>query len=157
MKPFIGQKGHFYSNNTGDKPEPCEVTRVWSDSCVDLVCESGFRPTSVRVGLEGAAYCFVPDQTPLAQPPIAGYRQLSQAEADLINSIKSSGAVLEQLLAQVKEHLNRQSRTLLDGDDEAAAKRHEAAEPHRWFAMARTDLQTGLMRLVRSVVQPGGF
>ena len=38
-----------------------------------------------------------------------------------------------------------------------AIDRLDAAQPHRWLSMARTDLQTGLMKMVRAVAQPTSF
>lgn len=96
----------------------------------------------------------------IQQPRITGYRQLNPAEAGLINAIKAHGAATQQLLDSVKVHLAAQGAaaemeaTEGRGDEE---DRILAAEPQRWLALARTDMQTGLMRLVRAVAQPGGF
>jgi hypothetical protein len=66
---------------------------------------------------------------------IAGYRDLSQAEIDAMNSFKALGVQLGEAL------------------DAAAAA---GADP-RCIAIARTELQTGLMWAIRSVAKPGGF
>lgn len=83
---------------------------------------------------------------------ISGYRELSQAEIDLMNKIKSKGAELGDLVAEVNEHLKDQ-RTAPDVS-EAEINRIAGAEPARWAAMARTDFQVGIMKLVRAVAQP---
>ena len=67
---------------------------------------------------------------------ISGYRELSQEEIDLINSIKESGALTGDLVAATES---------LDGVD------------HRALSIARTHLQTGFMWLVRAVAKPEGF
>ena len=72
----------------------------------------------------------------LQQPKITGYRQLSQAEAALMNEIKAKGVELGSLVAQ--------SRTLDTLDQ-------------RWVSIGATDLQTGLMALTRAVAQPTTF
>lgn len=89
---------------------------------------------------------------------IKGYRDLSQAEIDLMNRIKTAGAALLDLHAEVVESLVEQRVRI---EREAASENvgarladHIAAEPQRWAAIAKTDIQTGLMALIRSVAQP---
>jgi len=69
-------------------------------------------------------------------PPVTGYRDLTQAEVDLINTIKARGEEIGALVTQVRG---------TDGVDQ------------RWASIAATDFQTGLMALVRSVAQPTTF
>jgi hypothetical protein len=68
--------------------------------------------------------------------PITGYRDLSQDEIDLTNELKELaiqvGAKVDQVFAR-----------------EATDK--------RWAAIGRTDLQTGFMALIRSVLKPTTF
>jgi len=75
---------------------------------------------------------------------ITGYRDLTEAEVDLMNQIKAEGERLNQLVEQV--------RATLPGYDGPVA-----TNPHRWAAMAATDFQTGLMALTRAVAQPTTF
>lgn len=70
------------------------------------------------------------------QPKITGYRQLSEAEAALMNEIKAQGVQLGALV----ERLGHTSD--VDG---------------RWLAIGATDLQTGLMALTRAVARPTTF
>lgn len=101
---------------------------------------------------------------------IKGYRELSQDEIDLMNRIKEKGAEL-QLQAEVARHLgavdgsahNRRAaaHNAQGGSymrpvevDPAVTAHFTVAEPHRWAAIAKTDLQTGIMALVRAVAQP---
>ena len=70
------------------------------------------------------------------QPKITGYRQLSEAEAALMNEIKMKGVEMGELIEKLQD---------TDGLDQ------------RWVSIGATDLQTGLMALVRSVAQPTTF
>ena len=67
---------------------------------------------------------------------IAGYRDLTQGEIDLMNEIKSQGAKLGDLVDKLRQQ---------HGLDQ------------RWISIGATDLQTGLMALVRAVAKPKGF
>ena len=67
---------------------------------------------------------------------ITGYRDLSQEEIDLMNRVKDAGAGLENLIAGMRQ---------VDGID------------GRWLSIAQTDLQKGLMALVRSIAKPTSF
>ena len=67
---------------------------------------------------------------------IKGYRDLSQAEIDLMNEIKAKGVELEELVKKLRA---------TEGLDQ------------RWISIGTTDLQTGLMALVRGVAQPTSF
>lgn len=67
---------------------------------------------------------------------IKGYRELDQAEIDLMNEIKAKGVELGDLVAKLR------GNTGLD---------------QRWVSIGATDLQTGLMALTRAVAQPTFF
>lgn len=67
---------------------------------------------------------------------IKGYRDLTQSEIDMMNQIKEMGCTLGVLVDQLED---------MDCTDK------------RWVAIGKTDLQTGIMSLVRSVAQPGTF
>ncbi len=67
---------------------------------------------------------------------IKGYRDLSQAEIDLMNEIKKKGEEIGELVSQLRS---------AEGIDQ------------RWVSIGATDMQTGLMALVRSVAQPSTF
>ena len=89
---------------------------------------------------------------------IAGYRELSQQEIDLMNRIKAKGAELLELHAELLELIRDQATEKMRATDADAASewdRFQAAEPHRWCAIGKTDIQTGIMALVRAVAQPG--
>jgi hypothetical protein len=89
---------------------------------------------------------------------IKGYRELSQAEIDLMNEIKTKGAELQALLSKVDSHLILQvdmART--PGAPAGEVERISAAQPQRWKSIAATHFQEGLMALTRSVAQPTFF
>lgn len=67
---------------------------------------------------------------------IKGYRELSQAEIDLMNEIKTKGAELGDLVAKLRA---------TDGLDQ------------RWVSIGATHMQEGLMALTRGVAQPTFF
>lgn len=82
----------------------------------------------------GCARGRVADQT-----KITGYRELDEIELGLINKIKE----LANDVGVIVETLSRNADGLdIDG---------------RWVAIARTDLQTGFMALVRAVAKPTSF
>jgi hypothetical protein len=100
---------------------------------------------------------------------ISGYRELSQEEVDLMNRIKAKGAELLVLQAELVGRLSTDlqvkgaaaTQSKLAPNDEASDesvefRRFNHAEPLRWAAIGKTDIQTGIMALVRAVAQPAG-
>lgn len=85
-------------------------------------------------------------------------RELSQEEIDLINQIKAMEKQCLALVNKVQGHLadtyNELDQARRTGSCVEEFNRFNAADPHRWSNIARTDIQTGFMALVRSVVQP---
>lgn len=97
---------------------------------------------------------------------ISGYRELNAEEIALVNTIKAHAAAGEALVEQVRAHLNAQLKGTVPADGDSAAfldlkkadvARMNAAEPGRWASIARTDMQTANMALVRAVTQPTTF
>lgn len=86
---------------------------------------------------------------------IKGYRELSQAEIDLMNEIKAKGVELSDLVAKLSLHINDQLSHGRDNIDEV--ERLHAADPTNWLLVGRQHLQEGLMALTRSVAQPTFF
>ncbi len=70
------------------------------------------------------------------QPKITGYRQLNEAEAALMNEIKSRGIEMGQLVEKLR---------VSEGIEQ------------RWVSIGATDLQTGLMALTRAVAKQTTF
>ena len=93
---------------------------------------------------------------------ISGYRELSQEEVDLMNRIKAKGTELLELqdelvslLGAQEEEKQRAASDAERGEALAELARFSYAEPFRWAAIGKTDIQTGVMALVRAVAQPG--
>jgi hypothetical protein len=91
---------------------------------------------------------------------ISGYRELSQQEIDLMNQIKAKGSELLALhghLVEMLQHCSDEKRHSVlksaPGSKEEL-NRFIQAEPLRWAAIGKTDIQTGIMALVRAVAQP---
>ena len=91
------------------------------------------------------------------QPKITGYRQLNETEAALMNEIKAQGITLDGLARKVSAHVSAQVVAAMNDPSKVEMQRIDDAGPQRWIAMARTDLQTGLMALTRAVAQPTTF
>ena len=89
---------------------------------------------------------------------ISGYRELSQQEIDLMNRIKAKGGELLELQAELATMLNHQhvKKAANEERDPDELVRFRAAEPLRWASIGKTDIQTGIMALVRAVAQPAG-
>lgn len=95
---------------------------------------------------------------------IKGYRELSQGEVDLMNRIKAKGAELLALQDELQDSIGKQlqdkqiatAHNDASGEAEIEYNRFLEAEPFRWAAIGKTDIQTGIMALVRAVAQPGG-
>ena len=96
---------------------------------------------------------------------ITGYRELSAEEVHLMNRIKAKGAELLALQDELRVHLTGEQgkrgaalefAKTPEESQEALAEfdRFLAAEPQRWAAIGKTDIQTGIMALVRAVAQP---
>ncbi len=95
---------------------------------------------------------------------ITGYRELCQEEIDLMNRIKEKGAELLQLQAELVGRLSTDTEVKRADANRAGPshatseslewERFRAAEPQRWAAIGKTDIQTGIMALVRAVAQP---
>lgn len=102
---------------------------------------------------------------------IVGYRELTQAEIDLMNEIKAKGKELLALHDKVVELIGEQdlvpaimaaadhnskgmSYMIPPKQDADVMARHAIAEPRRWASIGKTDLQKGIMALVRAVAQP---
>lgn len=67
---------------------------------------------------------------------IKGYRDLSQAEIDAMNAVKSEGERLRTLIEEMHDNPD------LD---------------QRWVSIAETHLQQGIMAAVRAIAKPESF
>ena len=82
---------------------------------------------------------------------IKGYRELNIEEISLINEIKEEGIRLRSLINSVRHYNESKS------DNNEAIQLNNDSETYRWIAEATTDLQKGIMCLVRSVAKPEFF
>jgi len=70
------------------------------------------------------------------QPKIKGYRQLTEAEADMMNLVKEKAAEVGAIV----------ERLMVDGNLDT-----------RWIAIGKTQLQQGFMAVVRGIAKPESF
>jgi hypothetical protein len=87
---------------------------------------------------------------------ISGYRDLSQAEIDLMNEIKAQGVAIEALCAKVESHVLAECTKVFASDFENHAS-FNAAEPEKWARWGRDGMQVNLMYLTRAVARPSTF
>ncbi|MCE9932731.1 DUF7681 family protein [Aeromonas salmonicida] len=102
---------------------------------------------------------------------INGFRELDQVEIDLMNEVKAAELMLLSLHDRIAAHLNTQDYAddrmrvaTLNARGGAfytcpepspdVVERHKQAEPRRWLAIAKTDMQTSLMAMTRAISQP---
>lgn len=88
---------------------------------------------------------------------ITGYRELTPAEIELMNRIKAKGEEYDALLKEAEKHVDAQQAAAISAENVEEMKRINTAQPKRWLAIARTDLQTGTMAAVRAIAQPTSF
>jgi len=86
---------------------------------------------------------------------ITGYRELDKTEIDLMNEVKALGPEIEGVLIKINEHISNLNEA--SKDDEALQCRLHQSTAYRFLAMAKTELQTGLMYATRAVAQPEFF
>lgn len=82
---------------------------------------------------------------------IKGYRDLSQAEIDLMNEGK---ALAEQCGAYIAK-LRAQKREKFEGDGEPFEMGVDLDQ--QWISIGATDLQRGFMAVIRGIAQPTTF
>jgi len=111
---------------------------------------------------------------------ISGYRDLSQAEIDLMNRIKAHAEATRQLVVDVlgvvepepvmleptQASVDALSQVLTNGEPEAvqmlnaelmSTSSGHRAGPQRWVDLAGDHLQQGFMALARAVAQPATY
>lgn len=91
---------------------------------------------------------------------IKGYRDLSQAEIDLMNEVKAKAEEVEALVIKVRDHLVSQSDNAWEVEEcvlTEEQRRVTTANPFSWHMRATENFQDGFMKLVRSIAQPTTF
>jgi hypothetical protein len=81
---------------------------------------------------------------------IKGYRELSQAEIDLMNEVKAKGEELRTLVAKISDVLGPQPEATVD-------IAHEADSPHYWLRYAEGSYRCATMYAVRAIAQPTSY
>lgn len=85
-------------------------------------------------------------------PKIQGYRDLSADEIETINKIKTTAALVGELVDTITKMESARA------DFTASPETIDAAtNAMRWASQAKTHLQTGFMMLTRAVAKPSGF
>jgi len=81
------------------------------------------------------------------QPKITGYRQLSPAEAELMNEGKALAEKCGEYIAKLRTHTQ----------DAAILNNSGLVLDQRWISIGATDLQRGFMAVIRGIAQPTTF
>ena len=79
---------------------------------------------------------------------IAGYRELSEVDIKMMNDAKQLQVDLNELCQRIAELIAVQAA------DPEQIGRHQITQPARWLAIGRTNVQLGMMALVRAIAQP---
>jgi hypothetical protein len=95
---------------------------------------------------------------------IAGYRELNQNEINLMNEIKTLGSQLltvqKELMFNLQAELTKLAVDARDSVSEESAHKlayFKDADPLRWASIGKTDIETGVMALVRAVARPASL
>lgn len=92
---------------------------------------------------------------------ISGYRELTQAEIDLMNEIKAKGEELRALVAKIEkvaiptfeiESVSAEPTGEVVGLEVSVAT--EADDPRFWLRFADSSFRSGIMYAVRAVAKP---
>ena len=89
----------------------------------------------------------------MLQPKITGYRQLTDAEANLMNEGKALAEQVGAYITKLRTH---------NGSGHVDERGDYVGEPplmldQRWIAIGATDLQRGFMAVMRGIAQPTTF
>lgn len=89
---------------------------------------------------------------------ISGYRELDEAEIELMNEVKALGPPLEAVLAKVRGRVLQCSSMVKGHEDGTVTKIPiNAGADERWLRIAEDHLQQGLMALTRAIARPTFF
>ena len=90
---------------------------------------------------------------------IAGYRELSQVEIDLMNRIKAHAELTRSLVDDIRNSLAEPLPEIVPNDvcSEALVCAGAALEDVRWIGIGEDHLQQGFMALTRAVAKPTTF
>jgi hypothetical protein len=90
---------------------------------------------------------------------IKGYRDLSAEEIALMNQIKTKGEELGALVKSLEHAQKAETDTLQahTGSEDFADRVDALLEARRWTAIGKTQLQQGIMAVIRAVARPITF
>jgi hypothetical protein len=83
------------------------------------------------------------------QPKITGYRQLSQAEVDLMNEGKALAEACGKYIEKLRSHADVARKT--------DVVQLTPVLDQRWISIGAADLQRGFMAVIRGIAQPTTF
>ena len=89
------------------------------------------------------------------QPKITGDRQLSEAEAQLMNEGKALASQCGDYIAKLRAYVPQNMSGPEGGEVEAF--KPGATLDQRWISIGATDLQLGFMAVIRGIAQPTSF
>ncbi len=87
----------------------------------------------------------------MIQPKVTGYRQLSEAEVELMNEGKALAEACGAYIAKLRTHANAGPNVTFD--DLA----NGCPLDQRWISIGATQLQQGFMAVIRGIAQPTTF
>ena len=93
---------------------------------------------------------------------IKGYRDLSQAEINLMNEIKAKGEELRALVAKIEQTITKPLPDAAETDGEHVSGvsipvEQEADNPLYWLRYAEGSFRCAIMYAVRAVAQPTSY
>ena len=87
---------------------------------------------------------------------VKGYRTLTADEIEMMNQLKRTSALFLEQLAIVRQHVQTQYKMAHAAPAGDEQNRLDDAEPMRWLAMAKTEMQHACMFGCRAIAQPSG-
>ncbi len=84
-----------------------------------------------------------------SQPKITGYRQLTEADAVLMNEAKALAEQCGAFITKLRSHA--------DSTRHGSSTQRVPVIDHKWVGIGATDLQKGWMSIIRSIAQPTTF
>lgn len=87
----------------------------------------------------------------MIQPKVTGYRQLSEAEVELMNEGKALAEACGAFIAKLRTHESAGGKRF----GESAGNMPPLDQ--RWISIGATQLQQGFMAVIRGIAQPTTF
>ena len=115
-----------------------------------FTCEQ-FGAMRAKAMAEQAAHASTTAATPQDGSKVTGYRKLSDAEIEVMNSLKETSRYFIATLNQYRDEV----RARMDGGAmQSQQQREEDEAALRWIAIARTEMQKACMFGCRAVARP---